>query len=312
MPDKKPWCYLPVSAAAAIAMEEAEKAGLTEVQIVTDVSNLAAMINWRMGQGIYRFDETLYRMLWETPLEGRIPIDPLFRLPAFCVWIDTPEDPTLGSPGFFAFLDHDLNTGHAELRFSISNDGHYGPTLAPQITHLTGDTLEDCIEEAYQQSARIGEERGLVEPGMGKYGRQVAQAVRSIIAPRLSLVLYLCSDGAEVFDAPTGQRRPALPKPITDKKGTRHVAASLPTAWDVGVRIGATIRRAQAQERSEPQGGTHASPRPHWRKPHWHTFTRGTGRVERFIQWLPMLPIGYRDEDPGEGPAVIHGVEEEQ
>jgi hypothetical protein len=310
LPDRKPWCYLPVNAVAAIAQEEAERQGMTYETVVMDVSNLAAVLNWRMGQGIYRFDEELYKMLWSLPLEGRLPIDPLFRLPAFCVWIETPEDPVLNSPGFFAFVDHDLKAGRAELRFSISDRN--GKTLAPQILHLTADTLEDCVEEAFQYSVRMGVERGLIEPGFDaeatKYGAQIAQSLRQVIAPRLSLMLYLCSEGAEVFDAKTGQQRPERPKPVKDKKGERHIPASLPTSWDVGVRMGAAIRRAREQERSECRGGTHRSPIPHWRKPHWHTFTRGAGRVERFVKLLPTLPVNYRDQDPGEGPAVIHDV----
>jgi hypothetical protein len=88
--------------------------------------------------------------------------------------------------------------------------------------------------------------------------------------------------------------------------GTRIPAASLPTKWDVGVRMGAAIRAAEAKERSEPQGGTHASPRAHVRRAHWYTFTRGAGRAERFVKWLPPIPVNVGDDNL---PAVIRDVE---
>jgi Type IV secretion-system coupling protein DNA-binding domain len=53
----------------------------------------------------------------------------------------------------------------------------------------------------------------------------------------------------------------------------------------------------EARERSEAQGGTHASPRAHVRRAHWHTFTRGVGRAERFIKWLPPISVNVGDED---------------
>ena len=61
MPDFKPWCYLPVSAAAAIVEAEAKGQGITYQEVALDVGNLAALINWRMSKGIYRFDPTVDR-----------------------------------------------------------------------------------------------------------------------------------------------------------------------------------------------------------------------------------------------------------
>ncbi len=39
------------------------------------------------------------------------------------------------------------------------------------------------------------------------------------------------------------------------------------------------IGRTYCHPKSPPQGGTHASPRVHWRKGHWHTFLHGQGRT---------------------------------
>jgi hypothetical protein len=184
--------------------------------------------------------------------------------------------------------------------------------LSPIILHLTSDTLEDCIEDGFQHSIKNAESIGAIPPGLSKHGQTYAKAMRHVIAPRLSLMLYLCADNAEVTDQKTGIQTPRLPQKIKDKIGERYLPASLPTTWEAGVRIGAKIRAAEHKEKPEIKGGTHASPAPHWRTFHWHTFRRGPGRSERFIKWLPMLPVGYGDQDPGEGPAVIHDVPEDE
>jgi hypothetical protein len=304
MPDYRDWCYLPLSAAYAIINAEADKQGVSMLDACIDVGNLGALIAWRMTQGIYRFDSTIYESLWNTPLEGDLPIDVLYRLPEWGVWIETPNDPILQSPGFFAYLEYELHTGRSELRLAISD----GQRLAGQIIHLTQSSLLDCIEDAYQAGIRQAEKAGLGrDPEAIALGSKFAQALKVILAPRISLLLYLCTVNSEIADRKTGQRTPSKPKPVKDKKGTRLLAASTPTAWDVAMRLGAAIRSVEAKERSEPQGGTHASPRGHWRRAHWHTFTRGAGRTERFVKWLPTLPINVKDEDL---PAVLREVKE--
>jgi hypothetical protein len=256
-----------------------------------------------MTQGVYRFDPTLYESLWNTPLNGDLPIEALYKIPEWCVWIETPNDPALHSPGFFAYLEYDVNTSRPELRLVISD----GERLAGQIIHLTRETLTDCLEEGYQEGLRQAEKHGRGrDPEAVKFAGKVAATMTQIIAPRLSLLLYLCAVNSEVADQKTGKRKPERPKPVRTKKGEQIFAPSTPTAWNVGVRIGAAIRAAEAKERSESKGGTHASPRAHVRRAHWHTFSRGAGRAERFIKWLPPIPVNIGDEDL---PAVIRQVE---
>lgn len=70
--------------------------------------------------------------------------------------------------------------------------------------------------------------------------------------------------------------------------------------WDVGLRIGAALRRAHDAESSEGAGsGTHARPRAHIRRAHWHTFWTGPrdgDRVAR-VKWLPPIPVNVGDSD---------------
>jgi len=52
----------------------------------------------------------------------------------------------------------------------------------------------------------------------------------------------------------------------------------LPLRW-----LGRDYRRTQA---SEAPAGSHASPRAHWRKGHWHHFRCGKGRQKLKLQWV--------------------------
>lgn len=117
-------------------------------------------------------------------------------------------------------------------------------------------------------------------------------------APLLSLLLYLCADGAEIGD---GTVRPANPQPKRTKQCWRLFAADKPTAWDVGVRLGAALRRAfhasdTGQSEVGPETGR-SRPRAHVRRAHWHTFLAGAGRAERRLKWLPPIPVNVEDVD---------------
>ena len=90
-----------------------------------------------------------------------------------------------------------------------------------------------------------------------KHGTIIAEALKGIIAPRLSLLLYLCS--VNIADGKGSDRKPANPQPTKVKSAKKLFAAATPTDWNVGVRIGAAIRAAQARERANTQ--RHASAR---------------------------------------------------
>ncbi|HWQ32299.1 MAG TPA: hypothetical protein VNQ79_05405 [Blastocatellia bacterium] len=105
---------------------------------------------------------------------------------------------------------------------------------------------------------------------------------------------------AEIADARTHLKSPARPQPVKTRHGLRYFAASQPTVWEAGWRTGAALRRAQS-EAAEAQGGAagdqHASPRPHIRRAHWHTFLAGPGRRERLVKWLPPIAVNVTDDE---------------
>src|SRR3546814_1528001 len=72
-------------------------------------------LTWRMTQGIYRYDATLRDAVLQTPLDGELPTAHLYRLPEWCVYVETDQETThwAGRPlhGFFAHLEYDIARG---------------------------------------------------------------------------------------------------------------------------------------------------------------------------------------------------------
>ena len=86
-----------------------------------------------------------------------------------------------------------------------------------------------------------------------------------------------------------------------------------PKIWDVGERVAKAIRKFNADVRptETSSGNTHASPRPHIRRAHYHTFLTGPkdGERSRVVHWIPPLPIGIKWDEETQTPIVIHPIE---
>lgn len=111
------WCYCPLAGAYAVVSGGGD-------QVVPpgrglDVGVVGALAAWRATQGVYRIDPDLLPALWDTPVSGALPDDLLFRLPEWCVYVETSHAPTIAGErlaGFFAHLEYDANGARAELR----------------------------------------------------------------------------------------------------------------------------------------------------------------------------------------------------
>lgn len=303
LPDWPDWCYLPLAGSYAIVSGGSNR---VPVQQIGDVGRLAALGAWRATQGIYRFDPALYRAIIDTPVDGDLPHEVLYRLPEWCVYVETPEMTWFERPlhGFFAHLEWDANTGWPELRLLIDEE----TDLHPYSLHLGPWTLDESISRMIDVSSihSMGAGLGPVPAGTGRI-------IRSLVEPLVSLLLYLCSQNAEIGD---GTWTPTNPVPTRTKKGWRMFPPDKPTTWDVGVRLGAALRRAYHAEQTG-QGCTHAGPRAHIRRAHWHGFRSGPMNrddgseiptVERKLglKWLPPIPVNI--DDHAELPATVRVV----
>lgn len=278
------WCYCPLAGAyAVVSGGGSNRVSPDRAHLVGELGALAA---WRPTKGIYRFDADLAAALASTPLDRELPADVLLHLPEWCVWID----PVAGMPGFFAFLEHDAGDGRCELRLLLDD----GDSLTQVIVHLGRGTLLDGLESmALEAAAQHALATGRAVPTIPR--EQLAPAV-ALVAPLVSLLLYLCSEEPDL-----GNREP----PQHPSHRSRATGAQGETVWQVGERVGAALMAA-AGAASEAQGGIHAGPRPHVRRAHWHTYwtgPRGGQRTAR-ARWLSPILVGA-----GETVATVHRVE---
>lgn len=256
---------------------------------------------WRIGKGIYRFDPDLAAALMGTEIKGDVPADALRRLPEWCVYVETPglETGIVGGGmapvhGVFATLDQHSD-GRGLLALGVDAGG---ARLA--ITHLyLGMSVEESLSRMNRQWLDDFRSGIATEWHAGQ-----AKAAMGLFPKVLPLLLYLCSEAPDI----TGDGRPGNPAPKRTRDGWRLFAADKTRTWGVGVRLGAALRKAQEQAREPGPGtGSHASPRGHVRRAHWHTFRHGPGRSETRLRWLPPIPVNLDGDD--EGPAVVHPVE---
>ena len=295
LPDWPDWCYCPLAGAYAIVSGGGDHR--VPMQQIGDVARLAALAAWRPTQGIYRFDDDLRASLLDTPLTGDLPCETLRRLPEWCVYVETPGRQWAGQPlhGFFAHIEVDANTGREELRLLLD----WEDDLIPLPIHLGPWPLSEAVARAVDLSRVHAASAGAQIPVA------VQKEMGETAGPLVSLLLYLCADEAEIGD---GTSRPALPKEKRIKGHARLFSPVAPAIWEVGARLGAALRRAQTRSQSDGDG-THARPRAHIRRAHWHTFLAGAGRSDRRIKWLPPIPVNVRDLD--ELPTTIHPVEKD-
>jgi len=303
LPHWSRWCYLPLAGWIAIVSRGCDMSQVS-VEHTQAAALFAAIGSWRIGRGIYRFDETLFQELISTPMEGNIPCDVIFRLPEWCVYLETGP---LGFPGVFVHLEEDANNGERELRFLFHEpEGD----LIPAVVHLGDYSLAEGVRRSVEMVKLNMSKQGL--PYSSERMALDAAGIMNKVGSVMPLVLYICSANSEVRrrenDAQPTRRKP---------KGKAAKFAVSPTTWEVGYRIGAAIRAGRSKEEqgesSESQyPGVGIPKRPHVRRAHWHGYWTGPRDGKRLfsLKWLPPIPVNIdTDED---GPMVIHPVEEEQ
>lgn len=307
LPDWPEWCFMPMAGFAVITGARGGEAN------VLDTGILSALGTWRVTQGVYRFDEEVMDGLWETPVKGELPVELLYRLPEWCVYVETPGR-LLGEralQGFFAHLEWDANHGHHELRFLLDSERGLSP-FPLRLPRRSGGTLGELVDAALDDTARVAEGQGL-----GEEFRRYREAMRSLgeeISHLLSVLLYLCSTSADYRDASGsagGLRKKPVPKKT--KKGLRTFPPDRPTVWETGHRMGASLRAAR--EREERAGGEGTARgqalKPHWRRAHWHGYWTGPrdipGEREFVLKWLP--PIAVKVETSADLVPTVRPVE---
>lgn len=296
------WCYAPALCAQSVIRDHlginqlARTLDPLPIEMGRHVAIINAFAAWRLTQGIYRFDAALYEALLNTPIEHDFPLEPFYRLPEWCVYIETPG-PVFSHPSGAPIRFH----GFWASVLLFEDHEHYLTLVVDNKNPNDAMTLDGgCTLIAFRIRA-LGDagDRFTLPPGEP----WMVEGHRKL----LSLVLYLCAEDADI----AGDRAPCNPQPIKTKRGPRLFPAQSPTTWDVGVRLGAALRAAYRREQTESDATpTGRNVRPHVRRAHWHTFLAGPrdGERERRVRWLP--PIAVKVEDPTTLPAVVRPVKQ--
>lgn len=315
------WCYVPLHGAAAIVSQGEPSLPFERVH---HIGILGALGAWRITKGIYRFDPTLYEALIATELDQALPRSCLYRLPEWCVYLETPglmlelDGEKRPIHGVWAHLDWESGDGARgrsdELRLLLDTalspeqalDPRYGLIPLPLI--LGDGTIAEALIRLMQSAAQQAGKLGLTLP-VDLLSAQDRQKAAQALWPILSLVLYLCADDPDIVGR---AGRPGNPTPVkTRRHGMRIFPVSELRTWDVGLRLGAALRRAQPKDqetnRSETQNTvTRARPRGHIRRAHWHTYRVGKGRQDVRLKWLPPIPVNITFGE--ELPATIRPI----
>ena len=245
---------------------------------------------WRCSKGVYRFASEIYQALIRQPLSGNLPQECLYHMPEWAVYIETPGLSYERRPmeGFIAHLDYNLFSRGIDLQFAIFRSGIDQPKMI--ALPLGEGTLLDAMDRVDKVDEMFaGNTTNIRYVGSRDEYRQTFSSM-------LQLLLYLCSEEPDMPKIEHPQQRRRL------SGGVRTPEA--PRVWDVGVRVSAAIRRfngraAVATENRESgvAPGSHASPRPHVRSAHWHTYWTGPRDAvfplrKPVMRWIPPLPIG--------------------
>lgn len=280
--------------------------GTKQIQpsLITGAITSHFLYSWRATQGVYRVDRELLQLLVDTDLCGSVPAAVLAKMPEWCVYVESPNlqfKPASSKGeldeafGFFALLDPDRETGEPWLSIFIFGKQAY--ELAT-IKLIAGKSLSDCVKGTVE----IIRERNPEHP----ISQNQEKNLSTLINPFLNILLFICSQASEIGD---GVARPVIPTPKKTKRGNRFFPPNEPNVWDVGVRLGASLRTARelSENQSVNSGG---SMRPHIRRAHWHGYWHGQRNTDRDfkLKWIP--PIAVKVEDYETIPAVIRSVEE--
>lgn len=301
LPSWPEWCYAPIAAAMASVMGADEATLDRKRAAVRDAQAVAALAPWRQSKEVYVIDPDMQALLFEQE-DLDLSVETLLRLPYPSFYVEFAHDNSyIGKTfhGVFIHFEYDVDNGDRELRLL------YLPRAGLPFgipIHLDAGTVADSVRETYRQAHKAVEDdpelrRALLtdEAGMDQQTDIYRQTVQ--------IVLYLCAKNAEISQNSEQtfytKRTPAIKDRYAEIR-----------KWDVGVRIGKAIRAYRSESVSKPEGGHHASPRPHMRRGHWHNFWSGpkSAPAQRKLELMWVAPTIVGASQEAEPPVTLHKV----
>ena len=298
-------CYLPAHIGNQIVFDnggiaawfDKQKNGIMTAEFdraFADVGRITSLATWRMTQGIYRFDQTLYSELLETEVIA-LPRDVLLKLPEWCVYIELNNAP---SKGVFAHLQFDPADKSEKLCLTFDTTGNTDGLWTIQLNLI--DSLK------YEQAeAKKDRENQTSDSTTELLGTQLSGSAG--LSGVLSLLLYLCSANADYQEAgaaSNSKTRGVVRKKVTAPKGPTASWNNAPPKqdkrWEVGYRIGPVLRKSidKPPAQCESTESTGRTVRPHIRRSHWHHFWKGKrDKKQLILKWIPPTLVNVDDLD---------------
>lgn len=274
-----------------------------------ELANLIELVNilgnWRIGQGVYRFDQSLLESIANTPFDGPLSTDIFSRLPEWGIYVETPGLEACGSTlhGFFACLNHSPKTG-ATLRLALdTEDGVHPCTLSLDQPSISLALLSVVAPLTDSHRCKHANE-------MFEEFACMCKTEEGYIEPLISLLYFICTCNDEISDSHGAV--PSRAKVQKTKRGERVFPAATSKTWDVGIRLGAELRRtlssaltSSENDKTDKHG---TAKRPHVRVGHWHhaRLGRRTDDNGNFIpthlrkqskKWVPAKLINCNSPD---------------
>lgn len=280
-------------------------------EIVPRVHALAA---WAKNKSIYDFNANIAEELIDSfDSAADLPVEAFDGMPYDGVYISVRDTPI----AFFVTKDREFTP----TRDAVPSIKFYIPAQQRSL-HLTlrRSTLERCMRADYMELMRALDDPEVTDalllsyPHLDKeqYMRQTEEiykkeyeANKIVLEHCLSLLLYLCSQNAEIeYTSPDPE------KPETEKEKAKATIESTKKVKSrtaqVGYRIGQAIRyhkQEEARERKKSDN-THTATRTkvaaHVRRGHYHHFWKGSrkdGTRKLILKWVAPIFVNAGNAD---------------
>ena len=294
------WCYAPMAAAIAVATNGVLVSDPEQfLPYMGSAQVIDALAPWRLSKEVFVMDSEMESLLYEQQDDLDLQPDILLQLPYPCFYVQV-SSLFYGAAKvdeFFVHLEYDINTKEQELRLLyLFEDG----STAGYPVHIDMETLRDSMLRFIQQA------HNNVAPGSQLRKHLLLDdrgfdSLENVIKKSLQIVLYLCAENAEIQKDPEQAT-------VMKRSGIIRDKYSEVRKWDVGVRIGRAIKHYKTSSAAgSSRKGSHASPRPHMRRGHWHHYWTGPKSGERklVLKWTaPTFVSASLDEQP----VVIHRI----
>lgn len=315
----EPWCYAPIAGGIAVAANgNGVDSGndILRYMVITDGQRITALAPWRLSKEVFIIDKELEGMLYDQIQDDLdIPAEILLQLPFPCIYVQA-DDLTLGDHkyhGFFAHLENDIDTNDRELRLLfLSANGT--ETMGFPI-HIDEKNLEDNMQRVFS-IMKHNTEGTFLQDATRQFLDEWDDYSEQIILLRkaLQIVLYICSTNADI--SANEEQKNMVRRTKTTVIRDRYAEIR---KWDTGIRVGNAVRRYRAkqqpgeQKKKPGENATHASPRPHIRRAHWHHYWTGKRDDQEnrklILKWNPPAYVGIEKDLEPELPVVLHIVQ---